>query len=55
MQGLWKDFFGTGNDGRKREYGSLNEIRRRSALKNKRKHIRSTGEKPVEETEKGIR
>ncbi|CAI4047458.1 hypothetical protein N7582_004114 [Saccharomyces uvarum] len=43
VQGLWKDFFGTGNDGRKREYGSLNEIRRRSALKNKRKHIRSTG------------
>ncbi|EJS41226.1 nbp1p [Saccharomyces arboricola H-6] len=42
VQGLWRDFFGTRNDGRKREYGSLNEIRRRSALRNKRKQVHST-------------
>ncbi|CAI4047270.1 hypothetical protein SKDZ_12G4820 [Saccharomyces kudriavzevii ZP591] len=43
VQGLWRDFFGVRDDGRKREYGSLDEVRRRSALRNKRKHTRSTG------------
>lgn len=43
VQGLWRDFFGIRDDGRKREYGSLDEVRRRSALRNKRRQMRPTG------------
>lgn len=43
VQGLWKDFFGIRDDGRKREYGSLDEVRKRSALRSRRKQMRPTG------------
>lgn len=43
VQGLWKDFFGIRDDGRKREYGSLDEVRKRFALRSRRKQMRPTG------------
>ncbi|CAI4035349.1 hypothetical protein SMKI_12G5020 [Saccharomyces mikatae IFO 1815] len=52
VQGLWKDFFGVRNDGRKREYGSLDEVRRRSTLRNRRKLLRVTGKSALKRPRK---